>query len=80
MNTLKLSAEILIQINSVVSEIRPEKVKSRGRIYLSRRIYSAKYGMYMHWLFAHVKLDLPLPKGENLSLFHKQRLQKTFRG
>ena len=39
-----LSAENLIRISSVLSEIWPDKVKSRGRIYSSRRVYLAKYG------------------------------------
>ena len=43
-NIITISAENFIQIGSVVSEIRPGKLKSRGRVYLGRRIYSAKYG------------------------------------
>ena len=33
------------KIGSVVSEIWSDKVKSWGRIYSSRRVYSAKYGI-----------------------------------
>ncbi len=46
MNTLAIRAENLIQIGSLVSEIWPGKVKSRGggRVYSSRRVYLAKYG------------------------------------
>ena len=43
MDTLPLSAENLIEIGSVVTEIWQDKVKSRGRVYSSRRVYLAKY-------------------------------------
>ena len=36
----------MIQIGLVVPEMWPVKVKSRGRVYSSKRIYSAKYGIY----------------------------------
>ena len=42
LNTLSLSAENLIEIGSVVSEIRPGKVKIWGRV------YSAEYGILVH--------------------------------
>ena len=32
----------------MVSEIWSVKVKSRGHVYLSRRVYSAKYGILVH--------------------------------
>ena len=41
-----LSAENMIQIGLVVSEPEPVKLKSRGCVYLSRRVYSAKYGIH----------------------------------
>ena len=44
MNTSPLSAENLIEIDSAISEKWPCKVKSRGRVYSSRHVYSAKYG------------------------------------
>ncbi len=43
MNTLIISAKSLIQIGSLVTEIRPGKSKVRGHVYLSKRIYSTKY-------------------------------------
>ena len=44
MNTSTLTAE---KISSVVFEIWPGKVKSwGGRVYSSRRVYSAKYGIW----------------------------------
>ncbi len=45
LNTSPLSAEKMIQIGYVVSEILSVKVQSRGRVYPSRRVYSAKYGL-----------------------------------
>ena len=45
MNTLRVSAENLIEIISLVSETWLGKVKDRGPVYSSRRIYSAKYGI-----------------------------------
>ena len=44
-NTWTLSAKNLNEIGLIVFEIWPGKVKSRGRDYSSRRIYSAKYGI-----------------------------------
>ena len=46
LNTTTLSAESLIEIGSVVSEIWPGQVKSGGggRVHLGWHIYSAKYG------------------------------------
>ncbi len=43
LNTLSLSAENLIEIGSVVSEIWPGKLKSRDGVYSGRCIYLAKY-------------------------------------
>ena len=45
MNTLTISAENLIEIVSVDFEKWPGKFKNRGRVYSSRRVYSAKYGI-----------------------------------
>ena len=45
-----LSAENLIEIGVVVSEIWPGKLKS-GRIYLGGRVYLAKYSIEMAVLF-----------------------------
>ena len=53
LNTLALSGEILIEIGFVVVEIWPVKVKSRGRVYSSRHIYIAKYGMSFQWNKSH---------------------------
>ena len=44
LNSLPLSANNLIRIGSVVSEIWPVKVKSRGRVDSSKHVISAKYG------------------------------------
>ncbi len=35
----------MIQIGLIISEIWPVNVKSRGPVYSSRRVYSAKYGI-----------------------------------
>ena len=54
MNTYTLSAKNVIEISSVVSEILPGKVKSRGtgHVYLVTCIYLAKYGQF-HKAFSH---------------------------
>ena len=44
LNTLTFDADNFIKIGSVVSDICLDRVKSWGCIYLSRRVYSAKYG------------------------------------
>ncbi len=45
MHTCTLSTENLIEIGSVVSEMWPGKIKSRGCIYSGSRVYWAKYGI-----------------------------------
>ena len=56
MNTSTLSAEILIKIGIAVFELWPGKLKSRGegRVYSSRRVYSAKYSINQSLL--HVEI------------------------
>ncbi len=41
-----LSSASFIKIHRVGAEIQPVKIESRGHVYLSRRIYSALYGIY----------------------------------
>ena len=46
LNTLTLGGKNMIQISWIVPEIWPVKLKSRGaRIYSSRQVYLAKYGI-----------------------------------
>ena len=42
------SVENLTEIGEVVAEISPKEIKSQGRVYLGRRIYSAKSGTVFH--------------------------------
>ena len=57
-NISTISAENLIQIGSVVSEMWPGKFTSWGCIYLSRRVYLAKYGTHIWLCMRYSKMSL----------------------
>ena len=45
LNTLAIYADNLIEISSAVAEIQPYNIKSRGCVYLSRRVHLALYSI-----------------------------------
>ncbi len=69
LDTSTLSGRKIIQIGWVVSEILPVKIKSWGRVYPSRCINSAKYGIYCVHPNFKVEVGTPLLVECDLSPF-----------